>query len=70
MKDVCLCIIKPQEEGDTPIVHSVGINSGDGKYYSQEGGGTLTLTRKLNTFEYRELDWDEFKEILNKGIVS
>ena len=63
MKDVCLCIFK-----ETETVHSIGVNNGEGKYYSEEGGGCFDLNNNADIFEYREMDWQQFRELINKVI--
>ena len=63
MKDVCLCIIK--ENGIAVEVHSIGVNNGKDKYYSEEGGGCFNLERNKNIFEYREMSWEELRVMIS-----
>ena len=63
MKDICLCIIK--SENVNYKVHSIGINNGDGKYYSEEGE-YLDIDRNTHHFEYKEFTWQEFRELISK----
>lgn len=64
MKDVCLCIIKSNDIDYK--VHSIGVNNGEGKYYSEEGGGCFNINRNTDIFEYRELTWDEFRLLISR----
>jgi hypothetical protein len=66
MKDVCLCLIK--EEGIDYKVHSIGINNGEGKYYSKEGGGCFDLKRNTKIFEYREMSWEELRLLVSRVV--
>jgi hypothetical protein len=68
MKDVCLCIIK-SEDIDYKV-HSIGINNGEGKYCSEEGGGCFDLSRNTNIFEYKELTWQEFRLLVSGAFTK
>ena len=63
MKDVCLCIVKSLDIDYK--VYSFGINNGEGKYYSEEGGECLDLSRNTDIFEYIELNWEEFRLLVS-----
>ena len=50
------------------IVHSIGINNGEGKYYSKEGGGCFNLNHNTDIFKYKEVNWDELRDIIERGL--
>ena len=56
MNDLCLCIVKTSER-----VFSIGVNNGEGMYYSEEGGGCFDLNRNTDVFEYVEISWRELR---------
>jgi len=63
MKDVCICFVKT-----TKAIHSVGINDGNGRYYSEEGGGYFDISRNTDILEYMEMDWKGLRLLIEKGI--
>lgn len=67
MKDVCICIIK-LDLGKSKV-HSIGINNGEGKYESKEGGGYFNLNKNTDIFEYVELTWKEFRLIIGSLFI-
>lgn len=65
MKDICLCILK-----ETDMIHSIGINDNNGRYYSEEGGGSFDLKKNNELFRYVEKTWREFRKLINNACAS
>lgn len=65
MKNVCIQIIKTTNE-----VYSIGIKDESGKYYVDDSGGWLNLNYNTDLFFYKELNWKEFKQIINNYLLK
>ncbi len=64
MKEVCLCIYNGN-------VHSVGLwDEERKKYYSEEGGGCFNLSKNTHLFEYREISFVEFRNLLTLSLSA
>lgn len=64
MNDICLCI-----RTKTETLHSIGVNK-DGRYYSEEYGGYLDLTRHLDIFTYVEMSWQQLRNYVDMEAIK